>query len=143
MKDIYVKKMKLHTMKWAFWMLGDYGSHADNKYDPHALPEIKNINFRDVVAEDVAMAGRLVGISKGPFTGICIANATIGMTAKRKNRSWSCVDVHGITSGVTPPPCHLLHNQGLEKINACDFPERKIPIDNLELKKCTSSVELA
>ncbi|MFS8022646.1 putative endo-polygalacturonase [Helianthus anomalus] len=27
MKDIYVKGFTMHTMKWAFWMTANYGSH--------------------------------------------------------------------------------------------------------------------
>ncbi|CAN1139985.1 Probable polygalacturonase [Linum perenne] len=33
-KDIYVRRMTMKTMKWAFWMTGNYGSHPDNNYDP-------------------------------------------------------------------------------------------------------------
>nr|QDK56824.1 polygalacturonase [Mangifera indica] len=136
-KDIYVRGMKLHTMKWVFWMTGNYGSHADNHYDPNALPVIQGINYRDVVAENVSMAARLEGISGDPFTGICIANTTIGMAAKAKKVPWTCTDVAGITSGVTPRPCDLLPDQGPEKITACDFPAEKLPIDLVELKQCT------
>ncbi|KAK6158220.1 hypothetical protein DH2020_005534 [Rehmannia glutinosa] len=57
-KDIYVRGMTMKTMKWAFWMTGNYGSHADNNYDPNALPVIQNINYRDMVAENVTMAAR-------------------------------------------------------------------------------------
>ncbi|KAM7276699.1 hypothetical protein ACFE04_018565 [Oxalis oulophora] len=78
-KDIYVRRMTMKTMKWVFWMTGNYGDHPDTKYDPNALPVIKNINYRDMVAENVTMAGRLEGISGDPFTGICISNVTIGL----------------------------------------------------------------
>ncbi|KAF9596735.1 hypothetical protein IFM89_012934 [Coptis chinensis] len=37
-KDIHVRRMTMKTMKWAFWMTGNYGSHADKNYDPNALP---------------------------------------------------------------------------------------------------------
>ncbi|KAF7826087.1 putative polygalacturonase [Senna tora] len=142
-KDIYVKKFTMHTMKWAFWMTGNYGSHADKNYDPNALPEIKNINYRDMVAENVTMAARLEGIANDPFTGICMANVTIGMAAKAKKQPWTCTDIEGMTSSVTPPPCNLLPDQGPEKITACDFPEESLPIDMLEFKKCTYSLKLA
>lgn len=142
-KDIYVKKFTMHTMKWAFWMTGNYGSHADKNYDPKALPEIKNINYRDMVAENVTMAARLEGIADDPFTGICIANVTISMAAKAKKQPWTCADVEGVTSSVTPPPCNLLPDQGPEKITACDFPEENLPIDSLEFKKCSYNLKLA
>ncbi|KAM3684830.1 hypothetical protein ACB094_11G073600 [Castanea mollissima] len=136
-KDIYVKKMSLHTMKWVFLMSGNYKAHPDNKYDPNALPVIQGINYRDVVAENVTVAGRLEGISGDPFTGICMSNVTIGMASKAKKMSWRCSDVVGITSGVTPPPCDLLADQGPEKITTCDFPEDTLPIDMLEFKECS------
>ncbi|XP_054780497.1 probable polygalacturonase isoform X2 [Prosopis cineraria] len=135
-KDVYVKRMTMHTMKWAFFMTGDYGSNADNNFDPKALPLIKGIHYRDIVAEDVTTAALLRGISGDPFTGICMANVTIRMSAGAKKHSWSCKNVEGMTSGVTPLPCHLLPHQQPEKLSACNFPEKSLPIDNLELKKC-------
>lgn len=136
-KDIYVRRLNMHTMKWAFWMTGNYGSHADSHYDPKALPEIKGINYRDMVAENVTMAARLEGISGNPFTGICMSNVTITMAAKAKKQPWTCADIEGITSGVTPHPCDLLPDQGPEKITTCEFPEDNLPIELVEFKKCT------
>ncbi|KAM2647519.1 probable polygalacturonase [Malus sylvestris] len=136
-KDIYARRFTMHTMKWAFWMTGNYGSHADDKYDKNALPEIKNINYRDMVADNVTMAARLEGIADHPFTGICISNVTIGLAVKAKKQPWTCTDIEGITSGVTPRPCDLLPDQGAEKAKGCDFPADDLPIDRVELKQCT------
>lgn len=136
-KDIYVKDMKLHTMKWVFWMTGNYGSHADSHYDPKALPEITGINYKDVVAENVTMAARLEGISGDPFTNICISNATISMAKKAKKYPWTCTEVQGVTSGVVPPPCNLLPDQGEKKQGICDFPSESLVIDSLQLQKCS------
>ncbi|PSS24270.1 Polygalacturonase [Actinidia chinensis var. chinensis] len=136
-KDIYVRGMALHTMKWAFWMTGNYGSHADTHYDPNALPVIQGVNYRDVVAENVSMAGRLEGISGAPFTGICISNVTIGMAKKAKKVPWTCTNIEGITSNVSPPPCGLLPDQGPEKIGMCDFPQETLAIDTVEFQRCS------
>lgn len=136
-KDIYVRKMTMHTMKWAFWMTGNYGSHADTHWDPNALPEIKGINYRDMVAENVTMAARLEGIAKAPFTGLCMSNVTIGMAAKAKKQPWTCTDVAGVSSRVTPQPCELLPDQGPEKAVTCEFPEDNLPIDLVQLKRCS------
>ncbi|CAK7348838.1 unnamed protein product [Dovyalis caffra] len=136
-KNIYVKRMTMHTMKWVFWMTGNYGSHADKNYDPKALPVIQGINYRDVVADNVTMAARLEGIAGDPFKEICISNVTIGMAPKAKKVPWTCTDIEGITSGVSPRPCDLLPDQGPEKITSCDFPPEKIPIDSVQLKKCS------
>ncbi|WCJ26349.1 Pectin lyase-like superfamily protein [Euphorbia peplus] len=140
-KDIYVQRMVMHTMKWVFWMTGNYGSHPDNHYDPNAIPVIENINYRDIVAQNVTMAAKLEGISGDPFTKICLSNITIGLTEKPKKLQWNCTDIAGISSGVTPPPCSLLPEQGPGKSMTCNFPENNLPIDNVKLRECSSSMK--
>uniref|UniRef100_A0A7N0VC13 Polygalacturonase n=1 Tax=Kalanchoe fedtschenkoi TaxID=63787 RepID=A0A7N0VC13_KALFE len=135
-KDIYVKGMRLKSMKWAFWMTGNYGSHADNNFDPKALPVVENINYMDVVADNVSMAARLEGISGAPFKGICMSNVTISMAAKAKKVPWTCADIEGVTSGVTPQPCELLQG-GQKKEELCNYPAHTLPIDTVEMKKCS------
>ncbi|CAM8917646.1 unnamed protein product [Rhodiola kirilowii] len=137
-KDIYVKGMTLKTMKWAFWMTGNYGSHADKNFDPKALPVVENINYMDVVAENVSMAARLEGISGDPFKGICMSNVTISMAAKAKKVPWTCADIEGVTSGVTPQPCDLLPDQKTDKKDElCNYPIQSLPIDKVQMKKCS------
>lgn len=140
-KDIYVRGVTMRTMKWVFWMTGNYGSHADDNWDPNAIPIIQNINYRDMVAENVTMAARLEGIPGDVFTGICITNVTIGLTAKPKKLQWNCTDVVGISSGVVPPPCSLLADQGAEKPISCSFPEDRIPIDDVEVQSCSCKIK--
>ncbi|KAF5730024.1 polygalacturonase [Tripterygium wilfordii] len=140
-KDIYVRRMTMHTMKWAFWMTGNYGSHPDNNYDPNAIPVIQNINYRDMVAENVTMAAKLEGISGDPFTGICISNVTIQLTEKPKKLQWNCTDIEGISSNVTPQPCNLLPNQSPENNFACHFPEDSLPIENADVQMCSHSMK--
>ncbi|KAF4383831.1 hypothetical protein F8388_023523 [Cannabis sativa] len=132
-RDIFVRRMTMTTMKWAFWMTGNYGSHADNGYDPNALPQIQNINYRDMVAENVSMAARLEGISGDPFTGICISNVTIGLAKKPKKVQWNCTNVGGISSGVVPTPCELLP----QKTTSCEFPEDVLPVDYVQFRTCS------
>lgn len=136
-KDIYVRDMTMKTMKWAFWITGNYGSHADENYDPNALPAIKGINYRDMVAENVTMAGRLEGISGDPFTGICISNVTIGLAKKAKKQPWTCADIAGISSSVVPQPCDLLPDQEPEKVIDCNFPTDPLPIDSVQVQTCS------
>ncbi|VVA11174.1 Hypothetical predicted protein, partial [Prunus dulcis] len=73
-KDIFVRRMTLKTMKYVFWMTGSYGSHPDPGFDPKALPLIQNINYKQVEAENVTYSARLEGIPNDPFKGICISN---------------------------------------------------------------------
>ncbi|ERM96479.1 hypothetical protein AMTRI_Chr09g36200 [Amborella trichopoda] len=137
-KDIYVKGMNLENMKWVFTMTGSYGSHPDNKWDPNAFPVVSGINYRDVISENVTIAGKLEGIPKAPFGDICISNVTIGMSPKSKKKKlpWNCTYVSGTSSGVTPTPCSLLPESGY---GDCPFPTDRDPIDDVEFQACSSA----
>ncbi|PNX72593.1 putative polygalacturonase-like protein, partial [Trifolium pratense] len=137
-KDIFVKGMNLNTMKSVFSMTGSYADHSDSKFDPKAaLPNVTGINFRDVTAKNVTIAGELKGISNDPFTGICISNATIEMfvnkDADKVKLPWNCTDVSGVTSNVVPKPCELLPEKKVD----CSFPTDKLPIENVQFKTCS------
>ncbi|KAI8564880.1 hypothetical protein RHMOL_Rhmol03G0217200 [Rhododendron molle] len=136
-KDIFVRRMTLQTMKYVFWMTGSYGSHADEGYDPKALPVIQNINYRDIVAENVTIAAKLEGIKGDPFTGICLSNVTIEISSLSKKKPWNCSEIEGVTSKVSPQPCSLLPDKEPGSLKACDFPEDKLPIESVPLKTCS------
>ncbi|KAF5960025.1 hypothetical protein HYC85_001234 [Camellia sinensis] len=135
-KDIYVKGMKLYTMKYVFWMTGNYGSHPDNGFNPQAFPVIQNINYRDITAQNVSMPADLEGIQDHPFTGICISNASINLSANPKKVLWNCSNIAGVSSKVSPQPCNLLPNK---EPMSCGFPADTLPIDNVMLKNCSGS----
>ncbi|XP_052209814.1 probable polygalacturonase [Diospyros lotus] len=134
-KDIYVRGMTMQTMKYVFWMTGNYGSHPDDKYDPSALPVIDNINYRDMVAENVTMAARFEGIEGDPFTGICISNVTIELGKGAKKLAWNCSNVAGISSGVIPKPCELLPEK--TAIAECDFPTERLAVEDAKIQRCS------
>lgn len=130
-KDIFVRRLSLHTMKWVFWMTGNYGQHPDEHYDPNALPEISGINYLDVYAENVTMAARLEGIKGDPFTGICISNVTAEVIDPKKLQ-WNCTNIRGKSIHVSPTPCALLPDQG-STATQCPFPDDKF-IDSVKNK---------
>ncbi|GLU24312.1 hypothetical protein SLE2022_402560 [Rubroshorea leprosula] len=136
-KDVFVRRITMKTMKYVFWMTGDYGQHPDPGWDPKALPEITNINYRDMVAENVTYSARLDGIENDPFTGICISNVNISLTENPKELQWNCTNVAGVTSRVTPPACSALPES--KKEIDCPFPEDKLPIEEVKLKTCSLS----
>ncbi|XP_057995665.1 probable polygalacturonase [Hevea brasiliensis] len=132
-KDIFVRRMTLKTMKYVFWVSGAYKTHVDNGYDPNALAEINNINYRDIVAENVNITGSLSGFEKDPFTGFCISNATITLSETAKKVQWNCTYIEGVSNNVTPKPCDLLP----QKDTRCSFPEDKLPIETVPMKTCS------
>lgn len=137
-KDIFARRITMKTMKYVFWMSSNYNQHPDEGFDPKALPEVTNINYRDMTAENVTMSASLDGIDKDPFTGICISNVTIALAAKAKEVQWNCTNVAGVTSRVTPEPCSLLQEKKAPAKNEdCVFPSDLIPIESVVLKKCS------
>lgn len=135
-KDIFVRNMKLKTMKYVFWMTGSYGSHPGGAFDPKALPNITGINYRDVAAENVTYSARLEGIANDPFTGICISNVTINLTEEPQQLQWNCTDVSGVSSRVTPEPCPAFPAKDID----CPYPEDRLPIESVQLKTCSASL---
>ncbi|KAJ0968306.1 hypothetical protein J5N97_025223 [Dioscorea zingiberensis] len=139
-KDIYVRGMNLNTMKWVFWMTGNYKSHPDGKFNPKAIPEVNGISYSNVVAQNVTMAGRLDGIENAPFKGICLSNVTVHMAMKAKKLSWECTNIEGVSKGVSPRPCDALEVQsGRDELTACPFPSERLPIEDIEFKQCSYS----
>ncbi|KAL2920759.1 putative polygalacturonase [Bienertia sinuspersici] len=136
-KDIFVQDMTLKTMKYVFWMTGDYGSHPDPGFDPKSLPVISGINYRDVTADDVQMSGNLAGIENDKFTGICFSNVTITLAEKHQKVQWNCSNIEGSSSGVNPQACDLLPDKQPGKSVPCPFPTDKLAIDDVELKVCS------
>jgi polygalacturonase len=135
-KNIYARRMTFKTMKYVFWMSGAYSQHPDGGFDPNAIPQIQGINYRDIVAENVSYPGKLDGIDNAPFTGICISNATMTLTEKPMELPWNCTNIAGVTSNVTPEPCSSLP---VKNGVVCDFPEDRLPIDDIELKTCSTT----
>ncbi|KAJ8752852.1 hypothetical protein K2173_008587 [Erythroxylum novogranatense] len=132
-KDIYVRRLTMSTMKYVFWMTGSYGSHPDPGFDPQALPKIANINYRDMIAENVTYSARLEGLKEDPFTGICVSNVKINLTQKPEELQWNCTDIAGVSSRVTPKPCALLPEKDID----CPFSEERLPIEDVQLKTCS------
>lgn len=137
-KDIFVKGMKMDVMKYAFWMTGAYGDHPDEHFDPKALPIVDGINFMNILGKEVKIAGSLSGIDVDPFTGICLSNVTIEISASSKKKPWNCTDVKGISSKVVPQPCALLSGDNSGN-SSCPFPTDRLPIESIELKTCNFS----
>lgn len=124
-RDIFIRGVTLHTMKYVFWITGNYGDHPDDKWDPEALPEITRINYSDIFAENVTMAARLEGIKDDVFTDICVSNVTLVLSSKPKKVQWNCTLVEGRSCDVNPKACDELPEMG----TPCAYPA-PLPIEH-------------
>ncbi|CAH2061320.1 unnamed protein product, partial [Thlaspi arvense] len=135
-KDIFARKFTMKTMKYVFWMSGAYNQHPVSGFNPKAMPEITNINYSDMTADNVTQPARLDGLKNDPFTKICMSNINIALAAEPKKLLWNCTNISGVSSKVTPKPCSLLPEKGAP-VN-CAFPADKIPIESVVLNKCSA-----
>ncbi|WOL12490.1 putative polygalacturonase isoform X1 [Canna indica] len=127
-RDVFVRRMRLHKMKYVFWMTSSYGQHPDEGFDPDAVPVVRNINYSEVTATNVTMIGRLEGLKRSPFTGICLSDVTAEisvMMKKKKKPVWICSFVEGVSTAVTPLTCAALKDAGAQAASSCPF--REIP----------------
>jgi len=139
-RDIFVNRMTMVNMKWAFTMTGSYGSrpHPDDKYDPNALPVVERISYSNIVATNVSVAGKLEGIAKAPYKDICLSNVTITM-AKSKNDPWNCTYIQGFSNAVYPQPCSLLEERPAAGDALCPSPQELNTTEENSLQHCTYS----
>ncbi|XP_049368308.1 probable polygalacturonase [Solanum verrucosum] len=137
-KDVFVRGMTLQTMKYTFWITGDYGSHPDDHYDPKALPVIQGINVKDVVAKNVTIAGKLAGIDGDTFNGICISNVAIELSEQAKQLQWNCSNIKGVSCLVSPQPCALLPDKKID----CPFPTDTLPVDKIQFQTCAAATTM-
>ncbi|XP_015068509.2 probable polygalacturonase [Solanum pennellii] len=137
-KDVFVRGMTLQTMKYTFWITGDYGAHPDDHYDRKAIPVIQGINIKDTVANNVTIAGKLAGIDGDTFNGICISNVAIEMSQQANQLPWNCSNIKGVSSQVTPQPCALLPDKKID----CPFPTDTLPVDNIQFQTCAAATTM-
>lgn len=109
MKEIFINDAKLENVHSGIIMTGYYGSHPDDKYDPSAVPVVGNITFKNLVGENIAIAGNFSGLVDSPFTPIRLSNVTF-TSSSESSPLWFCSNVKGFSEKVSPKPCPDLQN---------------------------------
>lgn len=102
--DISISELNMEDVRLAFRATGQCGTHPDDNFDPSALPVVDRISVRNVFGENISMAGEFAGILESPFTNICLSNITLSIVSESW-ASWTCSDVSGYSSSVSPEPC--------------------------------------
>ncbi|KAL0015989.1 hypothetical protein SO802_003058 [Lithocarpus litseifolius] len=109
-RNITVSDVYIENARKGIKIAGDVGGHPDERYDPNALPVVKDVTITNVWGVKVLQAGLIKGLKNSPFTGICLSDINLrGDTqAKRSPPPWSCSDVSGAAHQVSPWPCSEL-----------------------------------
>lgn len=117
-KGIFISNVTMNNVKRAIGFTGFYGDHPDDRYNPDALPVVDRIIFKDIVGENITIAGDFHGIQKAPFSNICMSNIFFNVTSEA---AWSCSNVKGFSESVYPQPCADLQHPISNESSVCSF----------------------
>ncbi|KAF6140888.1 hypothetical protein GIB67_042301 [Kingdonia uniflora] len=107
-KNITLSNIYMENTRKGIKIAGDVGDHPDDKFDPSALPVVKDVTIRDVWGLNVQQPGSIQGLKNSPFTGICLSNINLHGVAGPGRPPWKCSDVSGGALQVKPSPCSEL-----------------------------------
>lgn len=119
-QNITVSDMYMENVQKGIKIAGDVGDHPDDKFNPNALPVVKDITIKNVWGERVQQPGSIHGLTNSPFTGICLSNINLLTGTGKKSTPWQCGDVSGGAVKVNPWPCSELTTT--HQTGACSIP---------------------
>lgn len=107
-RNITVSNVYMESSRKGLKIAGDTGDHPDDKYDPNALPIVKDITIKNVWGVNIQQAGSIFGLRNSPFTGICLSNINLRGVTRPRSVPWTCSYVSGAALLVSPWPCSEL-----------------------------------
>ncbi|XVF80389.1 hypothetical protein PTKIN_Ptkin15bG0066600 [Pterospermum kingtungense] len=104
-RNIYISNVTLAGVDTAIKFNSNFSQHPDEFYDPNALPVIERITVKDVIGDNIKVAGLLKGIAGDSFRSVCLLNVTLNVTSKSP---WNCSYIQGYSALVSPETCEPL-----------------------------------
>ncbi|CAK9310889.1 unnamed protein product [Citrullus colocynthis] len=120
-RNITVSNVYMESSRKGLKIAGDTGDHPDDKYDPNALPIVKDITIKNVWGVNVQQAGSIFGLRNSPFTGICLSNINLRGVTRPRSVSWTCSYVSGAALLVSPWPCSELTSSQQDGLCSSNF----------------------
>ncbi|XWS36019.1 hypothetical protein CRYUN_Cryun20dG0046200 [Craigia yunnanensis] len=97
-RNIYISNVTLSNVDTAIKFNSNFSQHPDEFYDPNALPVIERITVKDVIGDNIKVAG-LKGIEGDSFQSVCLLNITLNVTSESP---WNCSYIEGYSALVSP-----------------------------------------
>lgn len=110
-KNITFSHVYIEEARTGIKISGDVGDHPDDKFNPNAIPFVKDITFNNVWGVKIRQAGLIRGIKNSPFTQICLSDIFLHGITGPTSPPWQCSDVFGASHQVNPSPCSELATQ--------------------------------
>lgn len=107
-RQITYRNLTFENVRVGIVMKTDYNEHADDGYDPTALPDIRDINFINIHGHGVRVPVRIHGSEEIPVKNVTFRDMSVGLTYKKKH-IFQCAFVQGRVIGtIFPSPCENL-----------------------------------
>ncbi|KAK4262879.1 hypothetical protein QN277_028378 [Acacia crassicarpa] len=110
-KNITFSHVYIEEARTGIKISGDVGDHPDDKFNPNALPIVKDITINNVWGVKIRQAGLIRGIKNSPFTQICLSDIYLHGVMGPTSPPWQCSNVLGASHQVSPSPCSELVTQ--------------------------------
>ncbi|KAF7828152.1 putative polygalacturonase [Senna tora] len=107
-RNITMSHVYMENARKGIKISGNVGDHPDDKFNPNALPIVKDITINNVWGVKVLQAGLIQGLKDSPFTEICLSDINLHGLAGPTSPPWKCSDVFGAARQVSPSPCSEL-----------------------------------
>lgn len=103
--NILYRNLTFDNVRIGIIIKTNYNEHADQYFDPKAVPKLNNLTFIEIYGQGVRVPVRIEGSKDIPVKGVSFQKMKVGVSYKKKH-IFQCSYVEGRTVGhVSPKPC--------------------------------------
>uniref|UniRef100_A0A0V0IG15 Putative polygalacturonase-like n=1 Tax=Solanum chacoense TaxID=4108 RepID=A0A0V0IG15_SOLCH len=107
-RDITYKNLTFENVRVGIVIKTDYNEHADESFDPKAVPILENISYTTIHGEGVRVPVQIHGSKEIWVRNVTFRDMSVGLTYKKKH-IFQCAYVQGRVIGtIFPAPCKNL-----------------------------------
>ncbi|CAN4094549.1 unnamed protein product [Withania somnifera] len=107
-RDITYRNLTFENCRVGIVIKTDYNEHADESFDPKAVPLLENISYTTIHGEGVRVPVQIHGSNEIWVRNVTFRDMSVGLTYKKKH-IFQCAFVQGQVIGtIFPAPCNNL-----------------------------------
>lgn len=107
-RDITYRNLTFENCRVGIVIKTDYNEHADESFDPKAVPLLENISYTTIHGEGVRVPVQIHGSKEIWVRNVTFRDMSVGLTYKKKH-IFQCAFVQGQVIGtIFPAPCKNL-----------------------------------
>lgn len=104
-RNITYRNITIDDVRFGIIVKADYNQHADEGFDPAAIPLIENITFTRVYGRKVRMPVQIRGSKEIPIRNVTFSDIAVQLHRK-KEHPFQCAYVEGrVIGSIYPAPC--------------------------------------